>query len=193
MGITDIFLFLGEWFRNPRSVAAIAPSGRALASLITRNITARTGKVLELGPGTGAFTQALIERGVREENLTLIECSPDFARLLEARFPRARLLEMNAEQLNRLTLSDIPVGAIVCGLGLLNMSHQRVASIMKGAFSCLKSGGEFFLFTYGAACPVHKSILAELGLEAKRLGRAYLNLPPAAVYRITRRAEETMA
>jgi phospholipid N-methyltransferase len=189
MSVTDVTVFLRQWLRNPRSVAALAPSGKALASLITRDISPRTGRVLELGPGTGVFTQALIARGVREENLTLVECSAEFAELLEKRFPRAQVVEMDAEQLGESRmLQESRVGAIVCGLGLLNMPQHKVTNIMKGAFSCLRTGGALFLFTYGPACPISRAALAELGLQAKRVGRAYINFPPAAVYRVTRSA-----
>ncbi|MBZ5762941.1 methyltransferase domain-containing protein [Rhizobium sp. VS19-DR104.2] len=189
MSVSDMLVFIREWLRDPRSVAALAPSGKALASLITREISPRTGRVLELGPGTGVFTQALIARGVREENLTLVECNADFAEMLERRFPNAQMLEIDAEQLGRIqTLREAPVGAIVCGLGLLNMPQHKVKNIMKGAFSCLRTGGELFLFTYGPDCPVSRVVLTDLGLQASRVGRVYLNLPPAAVYRIRRSA-----
>ena len=52
----DFLSFFLSWMSAPRRVGAIAPSGAALADLITREITASTGPVLELGPGTGAFT-----------------------------------------------------------------------------------------------------------------------------------------
>lgn len=57
----DFFSFFLSWMSAPRRVGAIAPSGAALADLITREITATTGPVLELGPGTGAFTYKLIK------------------------------------------------------------------------------------------------------------------------------------
>lgn len=187
MSVSDVMVFLRQWLRNPRDVAALAPSGKALASLITREISPRTGRVLELGPGTGVFTQALIARGVCEENLTLVESSTEFAELLEKRFPKAQVVEMDAEQIGAFPrLQESRVGAVVCGLGLLNMPQHKVVNIMEGAFSCLRSGGALFLFTYGPTCPLSRVVLAELGLQVRRVGRAYINFPPAAVYRVTR-------
>lgn len=188
MGVSDVFLFLREWLRNPRSVAAVAPSGRALARLITKDVSARTGKVLELGPGTGSFTQALIENGVREENLTLVEYSEEFAQLLKSRYPLASVFQLDAGKLYSHTLFNQPeAGAIVCGLGLLNMPDSQVSAIMRGAFGYLRPGGAFYLFTYGPRCSVPYSILSELGLVASHVGKTWLNIPPASVYRITRR------
>lgn len=191
MSLSDALLFMREWFRNPRSVAAIFPSGKALASLVTREISPETGPVVELGPGTGAFTQALLKRGVRPQDLTLVEYSSDFARLLQTRFPHVRVLWMDAAGLDRTKLVDrAPVGAVVCGLGFLNMPQGKIAAILKAAFDCLRPDGSFFLFTYGARCSVPDATLAELNLQAIWVGRTFQNIPPASVYRIERQSEK---
>jgi phosphatidylethanolamine/phosphatidyl-N-methylethanolamine N-methyltransferase len=67
---------------------------------------------------------------------------------------------------------------------------DKVASILGGAFSILRGDGAFYQFTYGFRCPVPKAVLEDLDLEAVCIGRAFCNLPPAAVYRITRRGAE---
>jgi len=186
--VADIALFLREWLRNPKSVAAIAPSGRALASLITREISLRTGPVIELGPGTGVFTEALLKRGVQSDNLTLIEYGSEFARVLQMRFPGVRVLWMNATQLGRHNLyDDASVGAIICGLGFLNMPEDTIAVILKGAFRYLRPDGAFFLFTYGPRCSVPDTLLEDLELEGTCVGKTFQNFPPASVYRIARR------
>lgn len=188
MSLADIVLFVREWIRNPRGVAAVMPSGRALASLMTQEISVTTGQVMELGPGTGAFTQALLARGLRQDDLTLIEFNTDFALLLQTRFPNARVLWMDALRLGSSRLFEgAPLGAVVCGLGFLNMPQETVAEILKGAFGYLRPGGAFFLFTYGSRCSVSSATLAELNLEARLIGRTICNVPPASVYRLSRR------
>lgn len=188
MSIADIALFIREWARNPRGVAALLPSGGALASLITRDISANTGPVMELGPGTGVFTQALLGRGVRQEDLTLVEFNSDFALLLQTRFPEVRVLWMDACRLDGSRLfNGAPLGAVVCGLGFLNMPQETVAEILRGAFGYLRPGGAFFLFTYGMRCSVSDATLAALNLEARCVGKTLKNLPPASVYRLSRR------
>jgi phosphatidylethanolamine/phosphatidyl-N-methylethanolamine N-methyltransferase len=186
----DLASFFLAWMSSPRRVGAIAPSGAALADLITRDIGPSTGPVLELGPGTGAFTYKLLERGVRQENLTLVEYGSDFMRLLQVRFPAARVLWMDAARLASEPLYDgAPVGAVVSGLPLLNMSTRKVISIVGGAFSYLRPGGAFYQFTYGRTCPIPRPLLDRLGLRAKLMDRALLNMPPAAVYKLTRRPQ----
>jgi phosphatidylethanolamine/phosphatidyl-N-methylethanolamine N-methyltransferase len=189
MALSDALIFLGAWISDPMRIAAITPSGQALAELITSEISADTSPVLELGPGTGIFTRALIARGVAERDLTLIELGPDFVRLLERRFPETRVLCMDAGELGRADLfAPASVSAVVSGLPLLSMPPAKVIAILLGAFGYLKSGGAFYQFTYGPRCPVPAKILDRLGLEAIRIGLTLKNIPPAAVYRIARRA-----
>ncbi|KJC59412.1 SAM-dependent methlyltransferase [Bradyrhizobium sp. LTSPM299] len=189
----DFLSFFTAWMAAPSRVGAIAPSGAALAELITRDITANTGPVLELGPGTGAFTYQLLKRGLHQQDLTLVEYGSDFMRLLQLRFPGARVLWMDAGRLASERLFEgAPVGAVVSGLPLLNMSPRKVISIVGGAFSYVRPGGAFYQFTYGMRCPVRRPILDRLGLRATLVDRAILNIPPAAVYRLTRRPQSRL-
>lgn len=173
----------------PLRTAAVAPSSRTLARLMTQDITPQTGPVIELGPGTGVFTAALCERGIREGSLTLVELNPKFAELLRRRFPAARVLQMNAADLRTIpVLSGNCAGAVLSGLGLPSLPTRQVVDILRGSFQCLRPGGAFYQFTYGPRCPIASNILGRLGLEAERVGGTLFNLPPASVYRITRQA-----
>jgi phospholipid N-methyltransferase len=183
--------FFRSWISSPHMVGAIAPSGEALADLITREITPACAPVIELGPGTGVFTRKLLERGIREEDLTLVEYGSEFASVLQLRFPRARVLWMDAGRLGADIVEDGSVGAVVSGLPLLNMSPKKAISILRGAFRGLRRNGAFYQFTYGPRFPVSRPILERLGLKAVRLGYTMNNLPPATVYRVSRRALRT--
>ena len=181
-------VFLRAWLRDPRYVGAIASSSRGLAGLITVEISGAFAPVLELGPGTGVFTRALLARGVPEDQLTLVECDAGFARILQSQFPAARVLHLDATRLRGVDLFDGEgVGAVVSGLPLLSMSGRKVMAILDGAFQHMRPGAAFYQFTYGPRCPVRRSMLDRLGLKAKRLGFTLANVPPAAVYRIRRR------
>ncbi|PKU23600.1 SAM-dependent methyltransferase [Telmatospirillum siberiense] len=184
----DVLSFLQAWTFDPLRVGAIAPSGEALANLITRDITPASAPVLELGPGTGVFTRALLGRGLKPEDLTLIEYGAEFAELLKTRFPTVRLLRMDAARLDRRHLgNNSTFGTVVSGLPLLSMPPKKVFAILAGAFGLMRPGSAFYQFTYGPRCPISRRILDRLGLKATCVGRAYLNIPPAAVYRIVRR------
>ncbi len=183
---TDAFVFFRAWSRKPLRVASMVPSGHSLGRLITQELDGNCGPVIELGPGTGAFTRAIIARGVAEQNLVLVEIGREFASMLSRRFPRATLIEEDAAELGSFGIRG-PVGAVVSGLPLLSMPTNQVEAIMSGAFKHLARDGSFYQFTYGPRCPVPQKVLRLLGLEAKLIGRALLNFPPASVYRISRR------
>jgi phosphatidylethanolamine/phosphatidyl-N-methylethanolamine N-methyltransferase len=184
----DDFAFFRAWLKAPLRVAAVVPSGRALAAAITAEIEPDTAPVIELGPGTGAFTRALLARGVPESQLALVEAGPDFAKLLQDRFPEAQVLCMNATRLAAADPFDgEKAGAVVSGLPVLSMPPRAVIAILDGAFHHLRPDGAFYQFTYGPRCPIPRAILDRLGLKAVRIGRAVANVPPAAVYRISRR------
>ena len=189
--LRDIASFLRAWLADPWRVAAITPSGTALAKLVTAEISPATAPVLELGAGTGAFTRALLARGVPEGDLTLLEYSADFARLLRERFPHARVLSMDAARLAHTPIFDgAPVGAVISGLPLLHMSPKKIMAILTGAFGYLRRDGSFYQFTYMPRCPISSRLLKRLGLEATRIGGTLRNIPPAAVYRISRSAPD---
>jgi len=185
---SETLQFFRAWLSEPLRVAAVMPSGRALAALIVSEVSAETGPILELGPGTGVFTRALLARGVAEENLALIEFGSEFAAKLNAEFPRAKTLCMDAARLRDVELFDgTPAGAVISGLPLLSMSPRTVYSILEVAFAHLRADGAFYQFTYGPRCPVSRPLLDRLGLKASYLGGTFANVPPAAVYRIQRR------
>lgn len=184
---SDRARFLRAWLQNPLKIASVTPSSQSLAQLITSEIGPDTGHVIELGAGTGVFTRELIGRGVREEDITLIEQDVSFIAMLNDRFPRARVLNLDASNVDRLQGDGGRFGAAVSGLPLLSMSPRKVMAILSASFRAMDGGGRFYQFTYGPRCPVPRAILDRLGLKAVRIGRTPWNLPPAAVYRISRR------
>ncbi len=189
MAMADWWLFLRAWSGGPWRIGAIAPSGPALANLIVSRIDPADVPVLELGAGTGVFTQALVDKGIAPRDLLLVECEERFARMLRERFPGAQVLTVDAGHLDTLPLAGArPLGAVVSGLPLLTMPPHKVNTILRSAFRRLRPGGAFYQFTYGLRSPVPRRLADRLGLRVTRVGKVHMNLPPATVYRITQHA-----
>lgn len=187
MPANDALSFLMAWTLAPLRLGAVPPSSSSLAALIAREIGPETGQVLELGPGTGPFTRALLERGVREQDLTLVEADPDFASLLTRRFPAARIIEVDAVGLRNPPLFDSPVvGAAISGLPFRLMSPRKAFAILEGVFDALRPGAALYQYTLGSRCPFDQTLLDRLDLEAVRFGRTFRNFPPATVYKVSR-------
>ena len=176
--------FLKTLFENPRLTGAVAPSGRALAQAMARPVDpSGAGLVVELGPGTGPVTRALIERGVARERLVLVEYDPGFCRLLGQRFAPIRVVQGDAYDLPRTlaTLLGQPVAAVVSSLPLLNQPADRRAKLIADAFALMAPGGLFVQFTYGIASPIPREVCAGR-LSAHCTPPIWRNLPPARVW-----------
>jgi len=193
--LSDAFFFLRAWAQSPMKVASVTPSSPSLAGLITSEVDPIRGRVIELGPGTGVFTRALLARGIAEKDLVLIEQDAAFAGMISSRFPAAMTLAADAARLSGQALGPMlgngRIGTVISGLPLLSMPPRKVIAILAGSFRHLAPGGSFYQFTYGPTCPVRRSVLDRLGLKAVLIGRTLRNLPPASVYRISRRAPLT--
>src|SRR6187431_616790 len=95
--LDDEVRFIRSWLEKPLATGAVTPSGRILARTMARYVDPDfSGPVVELGPGTGPVTEALLEQGVSQERLVLLEFNPTFCQLLRSRFPRATVVQGDA-------------------------------------------------------------------------------------------------
>jgi phosphatidylethanolamine/phosphatidyl-N-methylethanolamine N-methyltransferase len=182
--LRDEVRFLKMLIESPKLTGAVSPSGRFLARAMARAVgPIGDGLVVELGPGTGPVTKALIEEGVPPEQLILVEYEGAFCRLLAERFPRVRVLQGDAYTLRR-TLADLgdrPISAIVSSLPLLNQPPQRRAALIDDAFALMPPGGVFVQFTYGMASPIPRRA-GKGRFSAEATAPIWLNVPPARVW-----------
>lgn len=187
----DAWTFFRQWLRNPRAMAALSPSSRQLAKLMIEQLPSGARHIIELGGGTGVITQALLEHGIEDDRLLVVELNEELHQLLHQRFPSVRVVCGDAQELKSIVADgdfarDGGVDAVVSGLGMLSMSRTTQRAILAGVFAVLRDGGRFIQFTYGPASPLSRELLNELGLNVKRVGVAWLNVPPATVYVYTR-------
>jgi phosphatidylethanolamine/phosphatidyl-N-methylethanolamine N-methyltransferase len=183
-GLADQLRFLRTLFANPRLTGAVSPSGRFLARAMARAINPPVdGLIVELGPGTGPVTRALIEHGVDEKQLVLVEFEARFCGLLRERFPGVTVLQGDAFDLPR-TLAGLgprPIRAFVSSLPLLNQPPGRRAALIADAFSLMAKDGVFVQFSYGVTSPVPR-YAGDRRLRAHAGAPIWANLPPARVW-----------
>ena len=178
--------FLRGLIASPRGVGAIAPSSPALARAVAAQVDpAKSGPILELGPGTGAITKELLGRGVAPERLTLIEYDPDFVKLLAERFAGVRVLKGDAFEFER-TIGNHAAedfAAIVSGIPLLNFPQPKRCALVETALRRLRRGAPFVQFSYGFQPPLP----APAGATVRQAAFVWKNLPPARVWVYRRR------
>ncbi|HEV2318519.1 MAG TPA: methyltransferase domain-containing protein [Verrucomicrobiae bacterium] len=181
--LTDTALFLQEWLANPQRMGAVAPSSRNLAEAMAQWLPSDPESyVLELGPGTGVVTEALLRRGLRQERLVAIEQNSNMTRVLREKFPRAQIITGDAWKLDDLLRRRREpiekVGAVISSLPLLNFAPadaERLAEKIRGV---LEPRGRWVQFTYR----IHR--LRPRGAASFRMRATkivWFNLPPARV------------
>jgi phosphatidylethanolamine/phosphatidyl-N-methylethanolamine N-methyltransferase len=177
--------FIRSWLENPMRAGAITPSGRFLARAMANCVEpAGDGPIVELGPGTGPVTQALLARGVAPERLVLVEFEPSFCHLLTHKFPGVKVLRGDAYRLSE-TLAGKVGGrpaAIVSSLPLLTRPEAARIALLRQAFELMGADGRFIQFTYGVKSPAPAQACSELRLRVDSAAPIWLNLPPARIY-----------
>jgi phosphatidylethanolamine/phosphatidyl-N-methylethanolamine N-methyltransferase len=180
----DNLRFLRALITRPKNVGAVLPSGPALANAMARQITVQ-GPVLELGPGTGAITAAILEHGTPPESLTCVEFDGDFTRHLRARFAGVNIVQGDAFDLEKtLAAPHLRFAAILSGLPLLNFPVAARRRLIDGALTRLAPGGVFVQFSYGQHAPV----APPPGSGVTRAATVWANVPPARVWVYRRNA-----
>jgi phosphatidylethanolamine/phosphatidyl-N-methylethanolamine N-methyltransferase len=180
--LDDEVRFLRSWIEKPLHMGAVMPSGRFLARTMAQYVDIDSeGPVVELGPGTGAITSALIEHGVDQRRLVLVEYNPGFCALLRDRYPHATVVQGDAYAL-RDSLWDVlraPASAMVSGLPLVMKPMLTRLRLIRDAFVALAPGAPFVQFTYSVVPPIPKSLP---GVSTEASERIWMNLPPARVW-----------
>jgi len=180
--LDDEMKFIRSWIEKPLRTGAVMPSSKALARTMARYVDPNsTGPVIELGPGTGPVTEALVEHGVDPARLVLVEFNPDFCRLLRTRYPAATVVQGDAYRLRRLLETTVrePAAAMVSGLPLMTKPLRTRLRLIADAMTLLGPGAPFIQFTYAMMPPIPKALS---GISAEPSNLIWMNLPPARVW-----------
>jgi phosphatidylethanolamine/phosphatidyl-N-methylethanolamine N-methyltransferase len=180
--LDDEVRFIRTWIEKPLTLGAVTPSSRALARTMAAYIDpGRPGPIIELGPGTGPVTEALMAQGIDPARLVLVEFDPTFCRLLRKRYPAATIVQGDAYGLQRLLagLLEQRAAGVVSGLPLFTKPLRMRLRLLFEAFALMSAGAPFVQFTYNAVPPIPKR-LDRVTAEASE--RVWLNIPPARVW-----------
>jgi phosphatidylethanolamine/phosphatidyl-N-methylethanolamine N-methyltransferase len=180
--LDDEVRFLRSWIEKPLHMGAVMPSSKLLARTMAQYVAVDSkGPVIELGPGTGAITNALLEHGVDQKRLVLVEYNPGFCALLRDRYPQAKVVQGDAYKLrdSLLKVLDVPASAVISGLPLVTKPMLTRLKLIRDAFVALAPGAPFVQFTYSVAPPIPKSLP---GVSTEASERIWMNLPPARVW-----------
>tara|TARA_B100000925_G_scaffold268095_1_gene229031 strand:- start:7556 stop:8134 length:579 start_codon:yes stop_codon:yes gene_type:complete len=186
--------FLRALLRNHGRVGSVAPSSEELAAIMVEWLNwEKLETVVEYGPGTGVFTEAISKRLLPNTHFFAIERDPHLASLTRKRCPEIRVIEDCASQVRQLChkAGIKKIDAILCGLPWAAFSPELQDQLLHAMFEVLPPGGKFATFAYwqGLALPSgqrFRRLLYENFAVVEQSRTAWRNLPPAFVYQCER-------
>jgi phosphatidylethanolamine/phosphatidyl-N-methylethanolamine N-methyltransferase len=184
-------LFWRRYLRRPLRVGALAPSGPSLAKAMIETLAPGDKDVIvEIGPGTGPFTRALLDTGIEPSRLILIEFDPEFVRHLRRRFTGVTVVHGDASQLPQLLKEQghDAVPRILSGLPLRSMPDNVRSAITRAMAKSLAARGSLVQFSYLMAPPLAEAEVKACGLTGRRARAVMANIPPAFVWHYRKNA-----
>jgi phospholipid N-methyltransferase len=188
-GWREHLLLLSRFVRDPRSVGAIAPSSPSLALAMVEPLDLRgAARIVELGPGTGAFTCAIVSRLGPSARYLAIDRDPAFVERIKRQWPDVDCVCASAAELPALaaTRGMLPIDHVVSGLPFASLPAAVTTQILDGLEQALRPGGTFTTFQYihayrlPAAVAFRRDITRRMGATPVR-ATVMRNLPPAYV------------
>lgn len=176
-----IITFIKAWIKNPRAMGSITPSSTYLAAYITAQIhQTKEGKILELGPGTGAITQAILKSRIDSENIILLERDTQLAQKLKTQFPAIQVINDDASKLSEIFSEQDPkIDTIISSLPIVLLDKATRDAIFSQIPKILSKNGRLIQFTYNLK-QNNKLLPSNYKLLHSKL--IWRNLPPARVY-----------
>lgn len=183
--LKEKLLFFKRWLDNPSQLGAVMPSSKALAQLVAQHILWEKREdneyVVEIGAGTGSFTQALLDMGFPPHRLICIEVDKQLYEYLKQRFPRVLVIWGNASHLKTIIPPSLHgnIALVLSGIPMVTVPPMIQREIISGCFQILKPGGKMLQFTYS---PFSSVRARNYRLKQRRLGTVFRNIPPATVW-----------
>ncbi|MET3578965.1 phosphatidylethanolamine/phosphatidyl-N-methylethanolamine N-methyltransferase [Mesorhizobium robiniae] len=153
----DELKFFKGWIDKPKAVGSIVPTSSITARKMASVVDPTSGlPVLEVGPGTGVITRAILAQGVRAENLYAVEYSTDFVHHLRRLYPGVNVIEGDAFNLDA-TLGDksgLTFDSVVSGVPLLNFPVAQRIAYVESLLDRIPTGRPIVQLTYGPLSPI---------------------------------------
>lgn len=164
--------WLQKLIKNPREIGSIAPSSPFLADLMTKVIPSGA-HVLELGPGTGNITKAILQKLGSNPKLTMVEFEPELAELCRQQFPQATVYAGRMETFFEQDKNQFDV--IISGIPFNALSTKNRLDAFQEIAKRVKPDGYFIMYQYlPLSVGELKNFFSDVSLDFTTL-----NLPPA--------------
>lgn len=178
----DEIRFFKGWMDGPKAVGSIVPTSAVTSRRMASVIDTTSGlPVLELGPGTGVVTKAILERGVSPNKLVCVEYSDDFVSHVRRLFPGVNVIQGDAFDLDSTlgSLADQTFDCVVSGIPLLNFPMPERVALIEDLLGRIPAGRPVVQITYGPRSPVAPG---RGNYVVEKLDFVVRNIPPAHLW-----------
>ncbi len=183
------WIFFREYVKNWQNTGAVAPSSPFLARRMVKAAKVSEARnILELGPGTGAFTHEIQRTLPTDCNYLGLDMNAAFVASLRSQFPGLRFEQAAAQDFDYAPyMAGGGFDAIVSGLPWAALPESVQTALLERIFSVLKPGGIFATFVYTG---IHylprgqkfRRLLKHRSRQVETTPTVWLNLPPAFIY-----------
>lgn len=161
----------------------MTPSSRFLAAKMLNHIPIKEAKVVvELGPGTGVFTEKILKMLGQNTQFIVIELNDDFFNSLQSKLhhPNLHLRHGSADQIGKYLkeLGFEKADLIISSLPLANFPSELRKNVIETAKNCLDDQGKFVQFQYS----LQSLKTLKRNFHSVKVDFTAFNLPPAFVY-----------
>ncbi|WP_313603683.1 phospholipid N-methyltransferase PmtA [Rhizobium sp.] len=178
--------FFKGWMDGPKSVGAICPTSSVTAKRMASVINPSSGlPVLELGPGTGVITKAILERGITPENLVSIEYSTDFYQNLIKAYEGVHFINGDAFELDKTLggMKSVIFDSVISAIPMLSFPMESRIALLEDLLDRMPAGRPVMQITYGPVSPI---IANPDRYKIKHYDFVVRNIPPAQLWTYTR-------
>ena len=180
--------FIKEFWKDKKMIGSILPSSKFLAAKMLNHIPLENTKlIIELGPGTGIFTEKIIEKIDASTHLIVLELNPELCKDLKAKInlPNVHIKEASADKIGEIMKEFCfeKADIIISSLPLANFSVELRNSILEIVHDSLDEKGSFIQFQYSLNAFKNLKKL----FPVVKLNFTALNFPPAFVYTCSKR------
>ena len=178
--------FFKGWIDGPKQVGAILPTSSFTARRMASVIDPASGlPVLELGPGTGIITKAILERGIAPKDLVSIEYSTDFYQHLTKTFDGVNFINGDAFDLDRTlgAFKNSRFDSVISAIPMLSFPMEKRIELLESLLDRMPARRPVVQITYGPISPI---IAKPDRYKIKHFDFMVRNLPPAQLWTYSR-------
>ncbi len=184
------WLYIKKFINSFTTMGSVTPSSKRACKILANQIKSNGGYILELGPGSGTVTKAILDSGVSYEKFIAVEIDEHFYHFMKNKFPKLNIIHASATDLQKILPKDAigNVSTIISTIPMLNLKEDLIKEIIDASFSVMKKDGNFVQICYKHTSPINSK---KFGLKQYKCATVLWNIPPMTVFEYQKENKES--